>query len=591
MEENEKTLTETIRAFLGMAKRHAFYLLIPFISISIVASVVALKLPMAYLSKGTILIEQQQVPESMIHTTVTGFADERIRFIQQRVMTRERILTIIDKYRLYTKKRERLTPSELVEQFQGDVKVDMIAADVKSSGGAGKATIAFTIAFTSDQPATAQAVASEIVNLFLAENSRVRTKRATETTEFINEEAERVNRDIQGMENKIAEFKEKFGRSLPELLPTNLAAVERINGDLQQTESQINLLKERVAYLTTSLPLARQEIAPLPRSQPQGEKGPPGLSKEEQIRVLKAEYMRLSSQYSPVHPDVVRAERQIKALDPDFKGTLDGQDVALELERTQQELDAVEEQYGENHPDVVRLKQKAGKLKRQTVSHPADSRAVPDVPAGSSDPIYINLVGQLNSAQNELEGLAKRQVALQKVLEQLNGIIAQTPQVERGYNELVRERGANLAKYAELKAKVQQAKLAQTLEEEQKGESFTLIEPPAFPDRPEKGTRTKVFLAGLAASLLVGLGMTVLAEALDSSVRGHRALRTITGIPPLIVIPYIENDDDVQRHRRRVKFALVTSLVLMVATILFVHFLVMPLNIIGERLLLNMQRL
>ncbi|MFZ4701653.1 MAG: lipopolysaccharide biosynthesis protein, partial [Candidatus Methylumidiphilus sp.] len=215
MEENEKTLTETIGAFLGIAKRHAFYLLIPFISISIIASVVALKLPMAYLSKGTILIEQQQVPESMIHTTVTGFADERIRFIQQRVMTRERILSIIDKYHLYAKKRERLTPSELVEQFQDDVKVDMIAADVKSSGGAGKATIAFTIAFKSDQPATAQAVASEIVNLFLAENSRVRTQRATETTEFINEEAERVNRDIQGMENKIAEFKEKFGRSLP----------------------------------------------------------------------------------------------------------------------------------------------------------------------------------------------------------------------------------------------------------------------------------------------------------------------------------------------------------------------------------------
>lgn len=589
MEEHEKTLAETIKGMFGMAKRHALYLLIPFVTISIIASIVAVKLPMAFVSKGTILIEQQQVPQSMIQTTVTGFADERIRFIQQRVMTRERVLSIIDKYHLYTKKREKSTPSELVEQFQNDVKVDLIAADVKSGQGGGKATIAFTIAFKSDQAATAQAIANEIVNLFLAENSRVRTQRATETTEFLSGEADRVNRDIQGLDNRIAELKEKFGRSLPELLPANLAGVERINGELLQTESQINLLKERIAYLTTELPRARQALAPLPPSP--GDKGQPRLgSKEEQIRALKAEYLQLTSQYHPSHPDVVRVERQIKALDPAFAGTLDQQDVANELETTERELNAAKETYGDSHPDVVRLKQKAKNLKQQAGSNPPASRSVPEPAAGSSDPVYINLVGQLNSAQSELEGLTKRYAALQKTLEELNNIIAQTPQVERGYNELVRERAASLGKYSELKAKVQQAKLAQTLEEEQKGESFTLIEPPVVPDKPEKGTRTKVFLAGLAASLLVGLGMVVLAEALDSSVRGQRALQAVTGIPTMMVIPYIESEDDVQRHRRRVKLAWIVSLILLVITVLLVHVLVMPLGVIWDRLVSMIQR-
>ena len=591
MEEHEKTLAETIKGMLGMAKRHALYLLIPLVTISIIASIVAVKLPMAYLSQGTILIEQQQVPQSMIQTTVTGFADERIRFIQQRVMTRERILSIIDKYHLYAKKREKSTSSELVEQFQADVKVDLIAADVKSGqGGAGKATIAFTIAFKSDQAATAQAIANEVVNLFLAENSRVRTQRATETTEFLSGEADRVNRDIQGLDNKIAELKEKFGRSLPELLPANLGGVERINGELLQTESQINLLKERITYLTMELPRARQTLAPQP--QPQGDKGQPRLgSKEEQIKALKAEYLQLTSQYHPSHPDVVRVERQIKALDPAFSGTLDQQDVANELEMTEQELNAAKETYGDSHPDVARLKQKAKHLKQQAGSNPAASRSVPEPEAGSTDPVYINLVGQLNSAQSELEGLTKRYATLQKNLEELNNIIAQTPQVERGYNELMRERAASLGKYSELKAKVQQAKLAQTLEEEQKGESFTLIEPPVLPDKPEKGTRTKVFLAGLAASLLVGLGMVVLAEALDSSVRGRRALETVSGIPPMMVIPYIESEDDVQRHRRRVKLAWIVSLTLLVITVLLVHVLVMRLDVIWDRLVSMLQRL
>ena len=588
MEENETTLLETIHGFLSIAKRHKFYLIIPFIVVSVITSVVAMKMPLTFVSMGTILIEQQQVPQSMIQTTVTGFADERIRFIQKRVMNRESVLSIIDKYHLYPKEKEKSTPSELVSKFQNDVAVDLIAADVKSTqGGGGKATIAFTISFKSQQPAIAQSVANELVNLFLAENSRVRTQRATKTTEFLSEEADRMNREIQGMESKIAEFKEKNGKSLPELLPSNLAAVERTSTELRQTEGQVNLLKDRIAYLTAELPRARQTSAV---SQQPGEKPQPGLSKEEQLRILKAEYMQLSSQYNPTHPDVLRVGRQIKALDPTFSGTLDTQDVALELEKTRQELDALKEKYGEDHPDVVKLKQKAKKLEEQTASKPANSRPALDVGAGSDDPIYINLVGQLKSSQSELDILAKRQAYLQKTLEQLNDIIAQTPQVERGYRELLRDRELSLEKFAKLKSKVQEAKLAQTLEEEQKGESFTLIEPPSLPDKPEKGKRTKLLIAGLFGGLIVGGGMAALAELLDSSVRGQRALQAVTGIPPMIVIPYIKNDEDLAIDRRKRMFLWIWSLVFLVIVILLVHFLVMPLDEIWEKLLAYVQR-
>ena len=596
MEENEKTLAETISGFLGIVRRNKFYLLIPFITISLASSVIAVKLPMVYRSMGTILIEQQQIPQSMIQTTVTGFADERIRFIQQRVMTRESILSIIEKYHLYAKKKLESTPSELVEQFQKDATVDMIAADVKSAhGGGGKATIAFTIDFKSERPEMAQQVANELVNLFLAENSRVRTQRATKTTEFINDEAERVNRDIQGIENKIAAFKEKFGRSLPELLPSNLTAAERINGDIRQTENQINLLKERIAFLTSSLPRARQETAA--PQQPAGVKAPPGFSKEEQIRSLKAEYMQLSSQYNPTHPDVLRVERQIKAFDPSFAGALDQGDVSLELEKTRQELDALVEKYGESYPDVVKLKQKVKKLEQhekpeyQSTQPPPASRPIPDVSTGSSDPVYINLLGQFNSSQSELDGLVKRLDDLKKNLQETNGFIAQTPQVERGYNELVRERETSLLKYSDLKSKAQEARLAQTLEEEQKGESFTLIDPPTLPDKPEKGTRKKVFFAGLGASLLIGLGMTVLADALDGSIRGHRALQTIAGIQPILVIPYIKNDDDLAQERRKTKFFWTGCIIILLIAVLAVHFFLMPLDELWERLMFSLERI
>ena len=287
----------------------------------------------------------------------------------------------------------------------------------------------------------------------------------------------------------------------------------------------------------------------------------------------------------------MRVERQLKKLDPDFKGTLAKQDVALELDRTRQELDVMKEKYAENHPDVVKLKQKVKHLEQQADSTPVDSRKVPDVSAGSDDPMYINLLGQLKSSQTELENLAKRRSELQSRMEELNNIIAQTPQVERGYRELIRERESSLVKFSELKAKAQEARLAQSLEEGQKGESFTLIEPPVFPDKPEKGTRSKFILAGLAAGLLAGLGMTVLAEALDSSIRGHKALQAITGIPPLIVIPYIENDEDRLSRQRQTKLLWLGGVLFLIVTILIVHFFVMPFDEIWERLSSHLQRI
>ena len=389
------------------------------------------------------------------------------------------------------------------------------------------------------------------------------------------------------MESKVAEFKEKNAKSLPELLPSNLNAVERVTAELQQTESQTNLLKDRIAYLTAELPRARQTN---PIAQQPGVKAPPGFSKEEQIRALKAEYMQLSSQYNPTHPDVLRVERQIKALDPSFAGLLDTQDVALELEKTRQELETLKEKYGEDHPDVVKLKQKARKLEQQSASNPTNSRSVPEVSSGSDDPAYINLVGQLKISQSELYALVKRQAYLQKTLEQLNDIVAKTPQVERGYHDVLRERESLLAKYAQLKSKLQEAKLAQTLEEEQKGESFTLIEPPALPDKPEKGTRTKFLMIGVFGGLIVGVGMAALAELLDSSVRGQRALLAVTGIPPMIVIPYIKNDDDLALERRRSRLVWILSLVFLVIAILLVHFVVMPLDEIWDRLVVYAQK-
>lgn len=566
-EENVKTIAE----YLEVLNRRKGLILISFLVVGFLGFVLAMKLPPVYRSAATILIEDQQIPRSMIESTITDFADKRIELIKQRVMTRDRILSVIDKHKVYMAQRDKLVLSELVKRFMEDAEIKTIAADVLDPrSGGNKATIAFTISFSDRNPILAQAVANELVSLFLDENTRARAQRAAKTTEFLGAEADKLKAEISVFENQIMDYKEKYAKSLPEMLQTNLAAVDRAKESQRQTESDIRIARDRVVYLTDALRQAEDEV-------PAAQAGKP-LSKDEQIRLLKSEYIHLSSLYTAKHPDAVRVKRQIQNLDPNFTGDSSELDVADELKQAEKELVLLQDKYADSHPDVVKQQKRVEKLKQNVQEAAGQAASATDAHQGNS--LYINLNGQLLATQHELEQLLNRKAELEKNIQDLQESIDKTPLVEKEYLELLRQRQISLEKYAELEAKHREAKLAQTLEEEQKGEAFTLIEPPIAPDKPDKPDRKKIIALGLGAGLAVGFGLTVVLELLNEVIRGAKALERISGMPPIVVIPYIDTPQDIERRQKRKKLIWLGVLLLLVLMVLATHFFVMPLELI-----------
>src|SRR5450755_2509551 len=62
----------------------------------------ALLLPPTYMAGATILIEQQEIPQELVRSAITSFADQRVQVISQRVMTTQNLLSLIDRYDLYS---------------------------------------------------------------------------------------------------------------------------------------------------------------------------------------------------------------------------------------------------------------------------------------------------------------------------------------------------------------------------------------------------------------------------------------------------------------------------------------------------------
>ena len=131
----------------------------------LVTLALALLIPPTFRSTGTILIEQQEVPQDLVRSTVTSYADQRVQVISQRVMTTQNLLNIVRQYDLYPEMMRKETRERLVEAMHDDIQFEMLSADVidPRSGMPRKATIAFTVSYEHQSPDLAMKVANELL--------------------------------------------------------------------------------------------------------------------------------------------------------------------------------------------------------------------------------------------------------------------------------------------------------------------------------------------------------------------------------------------------------------------------------------------
>ena len=167
--------------------------------------------PSTYRSTGTILIEQQEIPQELVRSVITSFADQRVQVISQRVMTTQNLLSLIERYNLYPDIREKEPREVLLAKMKDDIGMHMISADVidPRSGRPTQATIAFSVSYSSRSPDLALKVASELTTLYLNENLTSRTQQSQQTAAFFSEEATRLAARIAELDKSLSTFKEQ----------------------------------------------------------------------------------------------------------------------------------------------------------------------------------------------------------------------------------------------------------------------------------------------------------------------------------------------------------------------------------------------
>lgn len=571
--------TKDLSHYLEILLRRKWQILSPAALLFALSVVLAFYLPSVYRSTASILIEEQDIPPELLRSSPNGYvdqrnyADQRIQVISQQIMTRANLWQIIEKFDLYHGIRGAEPSEAILDRMRRDIKLNIVNADIfdQRSGNKTAATIAFTLSFDGATPKQAQQVTNELASLYLNKNLKSRQERAAEASNFFAEEAKKLSDNITQSDAKLAAFKEKNIGQLPELQQLNLQMRERMEADVIDTERQLQALDERKFYLQSQLAQVK------PNTPIYAADGERILDTDERLKILQSQYAASSATYSPEHPDMVKMRREIAALEGNTGGASGtSTQQAREVSRLRAELASAREKYAEDHPDVVKLKRSLAALEQSLRSAPGPETQV--LRKKPENPAYIALQTQLQSNESETKALRAKQGDLRARMADLEKRLQQTPAVEREYLELVRARDNAVNRYQEIRAKQMEAKVSQELEQDLKGERFSLIEPPQLPELPVRPNRKAIVVLGLILSLGGGLGYGALRETLDHSVRGPTALASQLTAPLLAVIPYVESAR-VERREQYRKWAVVCAIFGGIAVVaLIVHLFVMPLD-------------
>jgi succinoglycan biosynthesis transport protein ExoP len=516
----------------AIARRKALLLGVA-IPIAVLAILLALVLPNKYTSSALVEIDEASTAQGLAEeSSGSSYADQYVKNLKGIVLTDANLKKMAAEYDLYPEYEGSESP--MLQRLKRDISVSIVTTPILDprTGREREVVDAFTLSFDHRKPDKAQAGAQWLVGAFLAEHRRQRQGKASGAAVFYSKEAERLRTHVAQLESKLADFKKKHYGQLPELTEVNMSMMDRAESQLAQNETQMRSLRQERVFLAAQLEQARSQ-------------GPEAGS----LRALEEQYARMRSSYDEGHPDMIALRRQIDSLK---YGTSAGAGSSLRSQLTskRQTLAEARQRYGEEHPDIKRLQRDITTLETRIKNGERG-----DVEMSDGTPMGMQLRAQINAVDSQLGSLMTQNAQLRAKMASIEGNVTATPQVEREYANLNRDLTVSREKYEQLLNRQMDAEVSESAIVGGRADEFRLVQAPMLPAEPSKPARLAILLIGLVASVVLGLTVTVAAEALDPKVRGARDIRELLSVSPLVAIPDIRNS----RSRRRGAWRFMTA--------------------------------
>ena len=504
--------------YVAILRRRWLLLVAPAVLGLIAAAIVAASLPERYRASARILVESQTIPEDLARATVTSGAVERLRVIEQRLMTRPILLDIAQRFAVFGDRQ--MSPNAIVFAMREATQFQNVA--LATIGRNQVTASAIDIVFEAGQAGVTARVANEFVTLLLQENLRTRGESAQETLTFFTGEMDRLGTELRAVEEQIKAFKIANEGALPdslqfrrsELLAMQARALERERRRAVLAADRRSIQAAIEAGIATGVALSPQE---------------------QELQRLRQNLDQSQALYAPSHPTI---------------RTLQGRITALE--------NAIAASAGA----------------------PGGNDAGTEPPAAVG--AMAELERRLDAIDREIAVLDEQDTREQGRAAAIEASILRTPEVEIALTTLVRRQQNLQVQYQDAVLKRSQAETGERLEVTRASERFEIIEQAQTPQSPIWPNRPLIAAAGFAGGGAIGFALMVLIELLNQRIRTPGDLERRFDLRPIVTIPYIFTERELRRRRLAFRTAGLVVLVLAPVVLYAVDRYVTPLQRLAD---------
>lgn len=286
MAEQEPGLLEKLPLLLRALTRWRWVIIACAFAVPLIAAVVVMQMPDEYTSDATLVVVRQQVSPQYVDPTNTITVAEALRTMTREILSRTRLLEIIDSFGLYPEQRLKLKADKLAEQMRKRIAVTPL--DQPRGSSRGMDVTSFMVSYTADNPRLAQEVTSRLTSLFIEENLKTQGSQAATTEKFLSEQLEEAKKKLNDAEQKLRDFKLRNLGELPQQEQANLGTLTDLRIQLQNNLSNRSRAQQQRIGLESAL--------------------------SGNIARLTTDRAQLLARYTPKHPEVVKIDVQLEGL-------------------------------------------------------------------------------------------------------------------------------------------------------------------------------------------------------------------------------------------------------------------------------------
>lgn len=463
--------------------RRRFWLVSLLTVFGCVAGVVAARiLPKKYVS-STLVLVQQPVAQP-VTPIATDNVNQRLVTMQQQILSNARLEPVIRDLHLFPRDVDQVPMEKLLDRLRQAITITPVAPMTETRA---QNLPGFTISVVFSSPQVAQQICAMITSMFINEDIKQSNVIDLGTTTFLNEQLEQAKAKLDEQDAKLAAFQHKFLGSLPEDSQTNL---NLLNGQTSQLEAATQAISRAQQDKSFAESMLAQQLASWKASQT----GQNPESLDQQIQALQDQLASLEAKYTDSHPDVIKTKN-----------------------------------------DIAVLLKKRAESEQQTRNSGADKNAVQ-----AGEPTQIL---QLRAQIHQYDQIIKERTAQQDDIKKQIGIyqarVAASPEVEQEYKLLTRDHQTVLDSYNELLKKRDASAMSQQFDQSKQNDRFHVLDPANYPNEPSFPKMPIFAGGGFAGGLMLGLGLALLIEIQDTSMRSEHDVEVVLRLPVLAMIPVI----------------------------------------------------